>query len=90
MGVRVRLEHLLADGAPVTAGSGVTDMDGRITRLSSGPLSPGSYRLTFDLHEHFGGFFRSVSLELHVDDPLRDYHVPLLVSPFAITSYRGS
>jgi 5-hydroxyisourate hydrolase len=89
-GVRVRLEHLLADGAPVTAGSGVTDADGRIASLVEGPLSPGAYRLTFELHDFTTGFFRTVALEVHVEDTTRSYHVPLLVSPFSITTYRGS
>lgn len=89
-GVRVRLEHILADGAPVAAGEGMTDADGRIRRLSSGPLTPGVYRLSFDLHHYRPGFFRSVVLEVHVDDTSRDYHVPLLIAPFAITTYRGS
>ena len=77
-------------GLPSTAGSGVTDADGRVARLSEAPLLAGTYRLTFDLHDQFSGFFRTVSLELHVDDTSRSYHVPLLVSPFAVTSYRGS
>ena len=89
-GIRVRLDHLIADGAPIRAGSGVTDADGRVARLSEGPLQAGAYRLTFDLHDYSNGFFRTVTLELHVPDPNRDYHVPLLVSPFSITSYRGS
>lgn len=89
-GIRVRLEHLVADGAAVAAGSGVTDLDGRVARLSNGPLVAGSYRLTYDLHDYSSGFFRTVTLELHVDDPTRNYHVPLLVSPFSVTSYRGS
>ena len=89
-GIRVRLERLVADGAPIRAGSGVTDADGRIARLSDGPLEAGSYRLTFDLHDYSIGFFRTVTLELHVADTTRNHHVPLLVSPFSITSYRGS
>jgi 5-hydroxyisourate hydrolase len=89
-GIRVRLEHLVADGAAVAAGTGVTDLDGRVAMLSSGPLVAGSYRLHFDLHDYSNGFFRSVTLELHVEDTLRSYHVPLLVSPFSVTSYRGS
>ena len=89
-GIRVRLEHLVADGAAVAAGSGVTDLDGRLARLSSGPLVAGSYRLTFDLHDYSPGFFRTVTLELHVDDVTRSYHVPLLISPYSVTSYRGS
>jgi 5-hydroxyisourate hydrolase len=89
-GVGVRLEHILADGAPLAAGSGVTDADGRIRQLSSGPLTPGIYRLSFDLHHYAEGFFRGVVLEIHVADASRDYHVPLLIAPFAVTTYRGS
>lgn len=89
-GVRVRLEHLVADGAPVAAGAGVTDADGRIAKLSNDALVVGSYRLVFDLHDRFSSLFRSVALELHVDDAARSYHVPLLLAPYSITSYRGS
>jgi 5-hydroxyisourate hydrolase len=89
-GVHVRLQHLLADGAPVDAGAGLTDRDGRIRALSDAPLTAGIYRLTFDLHGYADGFFRSVSLEIHVGDPAASYHVPLLVAPFGISTYRGS
>ena len=89
-GVAVRLEHILADGAPVLAGRGITDADGRIASLVDGPLVTGAYRLTFELHDYTTGFFRNVSLEIHVEDTSRSYHVPLLVSPYSITTYRGS
>jgi 5-hydroxyisourate hydrolase len=89
-GVNVRLEHVLADGAAVDAGHGVTDEDGRIRQLSSGELVPGIYRLTFDLHHYSEGFFRTIVLEVHVEDATRSYHVPLLIAPFAVTTYRGS
>jgi 5-hydroxyisourate hydrolase len=89
-GVRVRLQHLLADGATVEAGSGVTDLDGRIRNLVTGRLLPGAYRLTFDLHAYRETFFRTVTLEVHIDDDARGYHVPLLISAYSITSYRGS
>ena len=90
VGVSVRLEHVLADGAVVDAGHGVTDSDGRIHQLSRDALVPGAYRLTFDLHRYSGGFFRAIVLEIHVDDASRSYHVPLLIAPFSITTYRGS
>lgn len=89
-GVRVRLQHLLADGATVDAGSGITDADGRIRSLASTPLVPGAYRLTFDLHAYSESFFRTVTLEFHIDDASRNYHIPLLVSRYSVTSYRGS
>lgn len=73
-----------------------TNQDGRIPRLLDGPLRPGRYRLTFDTEAYFhrqGGerpFFERVVLEIHVRDAERHYHVPLLLSRFACTSYRGS
>ncbi len=87
-GIGVRLDRM--DGADAAlAGEGRTDADGRIATLLSGALTAGTYRLTFDLTER-GTFFRSVSLELQVEDTSRSCHVPLLLAPFAVTSYRGS
>lgn len=79
-GVAVSLEK---DGAVIARG--VTDGDGRIAQLA-GPLQPGCYRLVFELE---GQFFRRVALDIEIgSDP--KYHVPLLVTPFGVTSYRGS
>ena len=90
-GVPVRLSRLLADGATVPAGAGHTDADGRIRELLEGDLAAGVYRLTFEVHEYRPGcFFREVSLEISIDDVSRSYHVPLLVAPYSISSYRGS
>ena len=87
-GIGVRVERV--DGATaIVVGEGTTDADGRITNLLSGPLAAGTYRLTFDLAAR-GAFFRSVSLEIQVEDTSRSCHVPLLLAPFAMTSYRGS
>jgi 5-hydroxyisourate hydrolase len=65
---------------------GVTDDDGRIAELVRS-LDGGDYRLVF----HVGGkFFREVELTLAIDDPGRHYHVPLLISTYSCTTYRGS
>lgn len=88
-GVSVRLERVDKGPASTIVGEGTTDGDGRIGSLLQGPLSAGSYRLTFDLDQR-GTFFRSVSLEVRVEDASRSYHVPLLLAPYAVTSYRGS
>ncbi len=64
-----------------------TDEDGRIGDLAGEPLAPGSYRLVFHPPSRF---FARVELELMLDDPVRHYHVPLLVSPYSCASYRGS
>jgi 5-hydroxyisourate hydrolase len=78
-GVRVELLH----GESVVS-ERETDDDGRISELASG-LDPGDYRLVFHPPSPF---FRRVELELSLADG--HYHVPLLVSPFACVSYRGS
>ena len=65
----------------------VTDADGRIADLVGGPLVPGTYRLVFRLRTPF---FSRVDIEFAVRDADRHYHVPLLVAPYACTTYRGS
>ncbi len=89
-GVKVRLVRLLDDGAEVPVGQGVTDLDGRIRSILRGELIAGDYRLYFDLHGHSGEFFESVTLGIRIDDVARSYHVPLLLAPYAMTTYRGS
>jgi len=87
-GIRVRCLRLDED-AVKAAGEGTTDGDGRIPDLLDGQqLVAGLYRLSFDLGG--GRFFEKVTLEVRVDDASRRYHVPLLVAPFGVSSYRGS
>ena len=64
-----------------------TDGDGRIAELSPSSLETGTYRIVFHPPS---AFFRRVELEIAIEDPQRHYHVPLLVSPYACASYRGS
>jgi 5-hydroxyisourate hydrolase len=77
-GVRVELwqEELLT--------SGETDTDGRIAQLAS-DLEPGVYRLLFHPPSPF---FKRVGLEVELEDG--HYHIPLLISSYACTTYRGS
>jgi 5-hydroxyisourate hydrolase len=90
-GVPVRVSRVLADGHAVPVGSGATDADGRILSLLDGALEPGVYRIVFEVHEYRARcFYREVSLEINIEDTSRSYHVPLLVAPFGISSYRGS
>lgn len=63
-----------------------TDDDGRIAELGE-TVDPGEYRLVFYVE---GGFFEKVELTIAIPDPAAHYHVPLLVSPFACVTYRGS
>ncbi|MFV2062249.1 MAG: hydroxyisourate hydrolase [Chloroflexota bacterium] len=90
-GLPVRLARVLADGALIPAGSGRTDDDGRIAELLEGELVAGTYRVTFEVHQYRAQcFFREVTLDVAIDDVARSYHVPLLVAPYGISSYRGS
>jgi 5-hydroxyisourate hydrolase len=65
----------------------LTDDDGRIGELAPDGLQAGEYRLVFDVA---GEFFRRVELTLTVTEPDRHHHVPLLVSAYSCTTYRGS
>ena len=81
--VAVRLSRLLEDGA-VPLGRGITDPDGRLADLAPGPLSAGVHQLVFET----GAYFERLGLE--VAEGQERYHIPLLVTPFAYTTYRGS
>jgi len=73
-------------------GEGRTGADGRIAQLAPDGVTPGEYQLFFDLEDYFGErphLFQMVTLGLVIDEE-RHYHVPLLLSPFGISSYRGS
>ena len=73
--------------------SGVTDENGRCPSLlpPTESLAPGIYRLMFDVAERFAdGFYPEVSVSFLVRDTAAHYHVPLLLSPYGFTTYRGS
>jgi 5-hydroxyisourate hydrolase len=75
--------------------SAVTDADGRVAELGPDRVEPGTYRLVFDTAAYFAatgqtGFFPEVSLVFTLTDPEQHYHVPVLLSPFAYSTYRGS
>lgn len=80
-GVEVRLEH--QDGTLITVDR--TNADGRITGWSPGA---GVHRLVFDTGDH--AFYPEVAVTFRITDPDEHHHVPLLLSPYAYTTYRGS
>ncbi len=93
-GVAVALEARDGDGW-VGIGTGFTDVDGRVKELGPDRLESGAYRLRFDTGTYFAGidtdtFFPEVVLTFLVDAEQEHYHVPLLLSPFAYSTYRGS
>jgi 5-hydroxyisourate hydrolase len=87
-GIHVTLYRILDDGRALRLTQAMTDDDGRVHDLLERPLVAGDYRLEFALGP--GAFFERLSLDLHVADVARSYHVPLLKSGFALTTYRGS
>ncbi|HXE74566.1 MAG TPA: hydroxyisourate hydrolase [Candidatus Xenobia bacterium] len=96
-GLHVTLESQSGEGRWSVVGKGTTDADGRIARLlpAGAELHPGLYRLTFDTQSYFvaqeeEGFFPRVVVTFEVRDPTQHYHVPLLLSPFGYSAYRGS
>ena len=85
----------LRDDAGRTIAEGLTDDDGRIGQVTFEELTSGTYHLVFATGAWFaaGGidaFYPQVDICFAVSDPTRHYHVPLLLSPFAYSTYRGS
>jgi 5-hydroxyisourate hydrolase len=92
-GITVRLQSVAAGGS-TDVGSAVTDADGRAADLGPAELASGTYRLVFDTagyHQATAGqaFFPEVIVTFTVSGA-QHYHVPLLLSPFGYSTYRGS
>ena len=88
-GIAITLSIL--DGEWRTVGRGSTDADGRLRTLTDGiEIKRATYRLTFETGAYGATFFPEVSIVFRVDDPAQHYHVPLLLSPFGYSTYRGS
>lgn len=94
-GVRVTLERRSQAADWVLVGEGVTDNNGRIAQLlcSGETVEAASYRLVFHTGGYFEGqdsFYSEIVVRFLVRDPSANYHVPLLLSPYGYTTYRGS
>lgn len=96
-GVPVALEMRSADNDWKEVGRGATDADGRLMHLlpPGSPLVEGTYRLIFDTLTYFRaqnveGFYPVVTVVFTVRDAAQHYHIPLLLSPYGYTTYRGS
>jgi 5-hydroxyisourate hydrolase len=101
IGVHVTLERRHGD-AFTTLANATTDDDGRVGSLLPGQLQAGIYRIVFDAAGYFAEqdsaasdddavpFLRTVAIEFQITETARHYHVPLLMTRFACTSYRGS
>jgi len=98
-GMRIDLHRLDAGGATLVT-TATTNADGRtdVPLVAGAALVAGDYRLTFHVADYFraagsadaGRFLGTVPVEFTVADPAAAYHVPLLVSPWSYSTYRGS
>lgn len=94
VGMHITLEGFVR-GAWHHLDEGLTNEDGRIDVIGPLALEPGHYRLTFDTAEYFEReeqeyFFPVVVVAFDASDPTRHYHVPIMLSPFGYSTYRGS
>jgi 5-hydroxyisourate hydrolase len=94
VGIAVRLEARGPAGWN-EIGSGLTNDDGRIGNLGPARLKVGTYRIAVDIGAYYRTsqietFFTTVWLAFSLQEPAQHYHVPLLISPFAVSTYRGS
>jgi 5-hydroxyisourate hydrolase len=94
--VGIRLESRTAEGTWMPIAAGRTDGDGRLRgSLSADGPAAGRHRLIFETGAYFAAaglesFFPEVVVEFEVTTPGEHHHVPLLLSPFAYSTYRGS
>lgn len=98
-GMRIEL-HLLQDGQKILLNEQITNRDGRTDQpmLVGELMEPGHYRLLFHVADYFksvsspdaGKFLDVVPVLFRIEDASAGYHVPLLVSPWAYSTYRGS
>jgi 5-hydroxyisourate hydrolase len=96
-GIAVTLELVGAGDDGRVLATAATDADGRVRALlpPGSPLAAGTYRLTFDTEAYFlaqrtAAFYPTVVVSFRVQDVSKPHHVPLLLSPFGYSTYRGS
>ena len=96
-GVLVKLERNTPGAGWILLTEALTDGSGRVGQLipANEHLHIGAYRLKFDVETYFGDqqretFFPEVNIQFEVRDEMSHYHVPLLLSPYGYTTYRGS
>jgi 5-hydroxyisourate hydrolase len=94
-GLEVTLSRREADGDWTVVGQAVTDADGRVRELAGEELEAADYRLEFATEPYFArsglsAFYPEVAVVFSLEDPAAHVHVPLLLSPFGYTTYKGT
>lgn len=96
-GIKVELYKMNESNKWDKLGAGTTDADGRINDLISKEtvISPGTYRMTFDVGSYFqtqniDSFYTSIPIAFTINNPDQHFHIPLLLSPFGYSTYKGS
>ena len=96
-GITATLEHRTTPGTWKELSRSKTNADGRIANFlpDNFPIGKGVYRLTLFTEEYYRSasietFYPFVVITFEVKDPAQHYHVPLLISPFGYSTYRGS
>jgi hydroxyisourate hydrolase len=97
-GVPIALHRIADDGTRTPIATAITNADGRTDAplLAGDAFMPGTYELTFSVGAHFeevapgSPFLDQVPLRFTLSEPEGHYHVPLLVSPWSYSTYRGS
>jgi 5-hydroxyisourate hydrolase len=94
-GLDVELSRREPNGNWKSIGQAVTDSDGRVREFGDDDLEPGEYRLEFATQPYFdrsglSAFYPLVTVAFNLEDPSENLHVPLLLSPFGYTTYRGT
>lgn len=90
---QVQIKLFSADGSLL--GEALTNTDGRVTDFGLTELKAGNYSLEFATSDYFTGlgldtFFPKAVIHFYVKDASQHFHIPLLISPFAYSTYRGS
>ncbi|TAN31675.1 hydroxyisourate hydrolase [bacterium] len=94
-GLEVSLSRREADGGWTVVGRAVTDAEGRIRELAHDEIDAGEYRLEFATRPYFersglDAFYPEVAVVFNLEDPGAHLHVPLLLSPYGYTTYKGT
>ena len=93
-GLEVKLDRREADGDWSEVATAVTDADGRVRNLGADGLDAGEYRLSFATSRYFersglSAFYPEISVVFNLDDPSTNLHLPVLLSAFGYSTYKG-